>query len=37
MRALEQQKEQEAADSKELKKKMLHLAAMMQYEDDFDD
>lgn len=37
MRAMEQEKEQENADSKDLKKKMLHLASMMQYEDDFDD
>ncbi len=37
MKALELQKEQEDADSKDAKQKMLHLANMMQYEDDFDD
>jgi len=37
MRAMEQQREEETANEKELKQKMLHLANMMQYEDDFDD
>lgn len=32
-----QQKDEEADDEKELKRKMLHLASIMQYEDDFDD
>ena len=37
LRAIELQKEQEAEGEKDLKKKMLHLASIMQYEDDFDD
>jgi len=37
VRALEAQREQEFEDGKEDRKKMLHLAEMMQYEDDFDD
>jgi hypothetical protein len=28
---------QEEEDEKDLKRKMLHLASIMQYEDDFDD
>lgn len=34
---MELQKEMEAEDDKELKRKMLHLAQIMEYEDDFDD
>lgn len=37
LRALEHQKTQEDAEATDLKRKMLHLASMMQYEDDFDD
>lgn len=37
MKAVEQQKRQEEEDSKDVRKKMLHLASIMQYEDDFDD
>ena len=37
MKAMELQKEQEAADEKDIRKKMLYLASVMQYEDDFDD
>lgn len=34
---MELQKELEAEDEKEIKRKMLHLASIMEYEDDFDD
>ena len=37
MKAMEQQKEEEDKDEKQLKRKMLYLAGIMQYEDDFDD
>lgn len=37
IRAIEQQRDDEAAGDNDLKRKMLHLANMMQYEDDFDD
>ena len=37
LKAMELQKQEEADQDKELKKKMLHLANIMQYEDDFDD
>jgi hypothetical protein len=37
MKAIELQKQQEAEDEAEVRKKMLHLANIMQYEDDFDD
>lgn len=37
LRAIESQKEEEEAEDQEHKKKMLHLASLMQYEDDFDD
>lgn len=37
LKAIENQKTTEDEDDQELKRKMLHLAGMMQYEDDFDD
>lgn len=37
MKALEIQEEEEKQGDRELKNKMLYLANIMQYEDDFDD
>jgi len=37
LKAMEEQKRQEQEDDRDLRKKMLHLASVMQYEDDFDD
>ena len=37
LKAMELQKELEAEEDKDVKRKMLHLASIMQYEDDFDD
>lgn len=37
MRALEIQGQEEEEEKKGVKQKMLHLADLMQYEDDFDD
>lgn len=37
MKAMESIRDEEQSDAKDLKRKMIHLANMMEYEDDFDD